>query len=150
GGEARSGEPQALRLGPPVFGLVEDRHVGHVPELEESVPPGPSNIQRGRHEDAAEPAGERGRLVEIPEAAEGDEIRLLHRVLRLSGIAQHAERERERHLLRQAHDAAERLEIAVTGLLDDVVSGSTRSSLMKGHGEAENVTWAWDYPPRDA
>jgi hypothetical protein len=110
-----------LLLRPCRFRLVEHRHVRHVVQPQQRDPPRPPRVERGRDDDAAKPREKRRRLVEIAQAPERDEIRLLHRVLRQHGVAQHAHGDGIRHRLRGPDEAAERLEVPFAGANDERV-----------------------------
>ena len=76
-------------------------------------------FKRDGDDEPAQPGGERGRLLQVAQAAKGPEIRFLRRVLGQAGIPQHAPAARVRRQLRLAHQASKGLEVSGSGPADE-------------------------------
>ena len=90
------------------------------------TPSRPPHVERDRDHDAAQPAGERRRLLQVAEPAKRPQIRLLGRILRRRRVAQHAQRDGIRHRLRGLHQPAVGLDVARLGANDEIAQGLHR------------------------
>jgi hypothetical protein len=113
--QKRMGQAMSLRLRPPRFRLVQDGNIRNIVERQERPPSRSPHVERRGDDDATEPSGERGGLLEIAKAPERAQVGLLHRVLRGGRVFQHAERDGVRHRLRRLDESPVRLDVARLG-----------------------------------
>ncbi len=110
----RLGQPLdgAAEAGPAVPGLGHSRRIGArdlrllEARLAEAARPPPDPV-RLRHDDAAEPGGERRRVAQLADGPPGRDEGLLGGVLGEVRVPEHAVRDRHRHPAEADHDLAE-------------------------------------------
>ena len=98
-GEQSGSQAVSLRVGPTSLRLIEYRHVREFVETQQSRAVGAAQIERDRDHDAAEPAGESGRIRQVFEPPVGSQIGFLNRVLGALRVAQNTHSDSHGHRL---------------------------------------------------
>jgi hypothetical protein len=73
--------------------------------------PGAPHVQRGRDDDATQPTGESGGLIQVGETAERAQVGLLRRILRQRCVTEHAFGNGVGHRLGVLNEASTRVEV---------------------------------------
>ena len=113
-------QPNPLRLGPPRLCLVQDWNIRDLVQRQKRPPARPPHVERRCDDDATEPTGERGCILQVAKTPERAQVGLLNCILRCRRVLQHAERDGVHHRLRGVDQPAVRLDVPVLGGNDQI------------------------------